>query len=180
MNLFAIIPLFSNVMNGAFGSDRTVATSSDIESNFRTVKHHILRKQMVRADKFMRLHLNYLMSEMKLQRSHGNGNQTKGRFIQPLFFTGNYKIMFLFSDKKKAKKRSQSWDITDSPSPKVPKRRSNSLSSSHDCDRTSDNISFQQKLKYESIYDPVVVNFDRNSSSQANDNGNICSSLLES
>lgn len=58
-------------MNSAFESQNTTATSSDVERNFKIIKYHITNNQMTRADKFLRLHLNYLLSEMKLVQSSG-------------------------------------------------------------------------------------------------------------
>lgn len=53
-------------MNERFESPRTTATSSDMESLMNSIKNLIMGGKMVRADKFIRQHLNFIDAEMKL------------------------------------------------------------------------------------------------------------------
>lgn len=69
--IFTTLPLWSNVMNNIFGSQFTTATSQDVESNFNTVKNRVLDQKMVRADKFLSIHVNYLKTEFKLRMAEG-------------------------------------------------------------------------------------------------------------
>lgn len=71
IKIFLTLPLWSNVMNDIFGSQFTTATSQDVESNFNTVKNRVLNQKMVRADKFLSIHVNYLKTEFKLRMAEG-------------------------------------------------------------------------------------------------------------
>lgn len=66
VKLFSSIVLWSNVMNPIFGSTAEVATSSDVESYFKTLKTGILGRKMYRPDEFFELHTDFVNSEIKL------------------------------------------------------------------------------------------------------------------
>lgn len=66
IKLFSTIVLWSNIANHVFQSDLTTATSSDVESNIKTVKTTVTEKKQLRADKFIKLHLEYLAAELRL------------------------------------------------------------------------------------------------------------------
>ncbi|KAB0803042.1 hypothetical protein PPYR_00012 [Photinus pyralis] len=66
IQILSTIVLWSNVMNTCFNSRTTTATSSDVESSFNILKNHITEKKMVRVDNFLRLHINFITSELKL------------------------------------------------------------------------------------------------------------------
>lgn len=66
VRLLEDLPLWSNIMVEIFGSEYTTATSQDVESNFKTLKHHVLDQKMVRPDKFFLAHEKYLKTEVKL------------------------------------------------------------------------------------------------------------------
>lgn len=65
MRLLSDLPLWSNVLVNNFGSPYTTATSQDVESNFKTIKCLVLDQKMVRPDKFLVAHTNYLRVEIK-------------------------------------------------------------------------------------------------------------------
>lgn len=67
VHLLLNLPLWSNIMVTLFESEYLTATSQDVESNFKTLKHHVLDQKLVRPDKFISLHSNYLRTEMKLR-----------------------------------------------------------------------------------------------------------------
>lgn len=52
-------------MNQIFESDATVATPSDVESNFRTLKNSILQHKIIRADRFLDIHIKNVDAEIK-------------------------------------------------------------------------------------------------------------------
>lgn len=58
-------------MNRIFDSHFSTATSQDVESYFKTLKYHILDQKMVRANKFMQLHIQSLKTEFKLRLAEG-------------------------------------------------------------------------------------------------------------
>lgn len=60
------IPLFSNIMNRAFGSTNMVATSGATEVGFNTFKNHIFQhKTGTRVDKIVEKHLEFLQGSLK-------------------------------------------------------------------------------------------------------------------
>lgn len=65
------IPMWSNIMNQMFGSQFLTATSQDVESNFKTLKYHVLDQKMVRPDKFLAFHVPYLKTEYNLRMAEG-------------------------------------------------------------------------------------------------------------
>lgn len=67
INILVNLPLWSNIMVNVYGSKYTTATSQDVESNFKTLKHHVFDQKMVRPDKFLLSHANYLKVEVKLR-----------------------------------------------------------------------------------------------------------------
>lgn len=64
--IFSTIPLWSNVMNKLFGSSNTVATSSDVESNFKTLKTGIIGRRMISPHIFLKIHIDFVNAEVKL------------------------------------------------------------------------------------------------------------------
>lgn len=66
IKLFATIPLWSNLMNTLFESNRTVATSSDVESNFKTLKTVIIGRRMLSPHTFLKIHIDFVNAEVKL------------------------------------------------------------------------------------------------------------------
>lgn len=66
MNIFSSIALWSNVMNNVFHSTNTVATSSDVESYFKSLKCGVLQKKMFRADDFLQAHIDFINAEIKV------------------------------------------------------------------------------------------------------------------
>lgn len=83
VRLFSTISLWSNVMNSSFGCTTTVATSSDIESSFKSLKHGITRGKMVRVDSFLPIHIEYVNAEVKLNASSSaNSKHTNSSSIQ--------------------------------------------------------------------------------------------------
>lgn len=79
MRLLSDIFLWSNVMVSVFGSPYTTATSQDVESNFKTLKCFVLNQKMVRPDKFLLVHANYLKTEIKTRIAESFGNRSKHR-----------------------------------------------------------------------------------------------------
>lgn len=71
VKILATIPLWSNIMNEKFDSSFTTATSQDVESNFKTLKHQVLSQKMIRADKFLHEDISYLRTEFKLRIAEG-------------------------------------------------------------------------------------------------------------
>lgn len=66
VKLFSSIALWSNIMNEKFGSKNETATSSDIESYFKSLKVGILERKRHRADDFVRISMDFANSEIKL------------------------------------------------------------------------------------------------------------------
>lgn len=73
VKLFSTIVLWSNVMNASFGSKADVATSSDVESSFKSLKNGILERKMWPAHLFIRSHVDFVNAEVKLN-AMGNNN----------------------------------------------------------------------------------------------------------
>lgn len=71
IKLLSKIPLWSNIMNEVFDSRFLTATSQDAESYFKTLKHHVMDQKMIRADKFLSLHVNSMKTEFKLRMAEG-------------------------------------------------------------------------------------------------------------
>lgn len=67
IKLFSTIPLWSNLMNSLFESSRTVATSADVESNFKSLKTGIIGRKMIRPDTFLLMHVDFVNAEVKLK-----------------------------------------------------------------------------------------------------------------
>lgn len=66
IRLFSTIALWSNVMNPLFESNRTVASSSDVESNFKTLKTGIIGRRMLSPHTFLKIHIDFVNAEVKL------------------------------------------------------------------------------------------------------------------
>lgn len=75
VKLFSSIVLWSNVMNPLFDSSSDVATSCDVESFFKSLKHGILQQKMCRADEFMELFVDFANAEIKIN-AMSNPNDT--------------------------------------------------------------------------------------------------------
>lgn len=65
-------------MNSTFGSTATVATSSDVESSFNSLKNFILSGKMSQAHAFIRTHVDFVNAEIKL-----NAISTSDRSDEP-------------------------------------------------------------------------------------------------
>lgn len=63
---FSTIVLWSNVMNKPFSSTSTLATSSDVESTFKSLKRSITQGKMMGVNTFVALHIEYVNAEVKL------------------------------------------------------------------------------------------------------------------
>lgn len=63
---FSSLVLWSNVMNPVFGTSLAVATSSDVESYFKTLTTGIFERKLYRADEFVEIHTDFISSEIKL------------------------------------------------------------------------------------------------------------------
>lgn len=66
VKLLASIPLWSNIMNQIFESTTEVATSSDVESYFKSLKSGILGRKLRRADDFFEIYTEFVNAEIKL------------------------------------------------------------------------------------------------------------------
>lgn len=81
VKIFSSIVLWSNVMNPLFGSSTLVATSSDVESYFKTLKTAIFGRNMYRADEFFEIHNDFVNAEIKLNAmsndNHGTSSPKK-------------------------------------------------------------------------------------------------------
>lgn len=77
VKLFSSIALWSNVMNPIFGSTTTVATSSDVESHFKSLKTGILGRKMYRADGFLEVYVDFVNAEIKLNAISNNIGSAK-------------------------------------------------------------------------------------------------------
>lgn len=72
VKLFSSIVLWSNIMNPVFGSSAEVATSSDVESYFKSLKNGILKSKTYRVDEFFKIHTDFVNSEIKLNAMSGD------------------------------------------------------------------------------------------------------------
>lgn len=70
--IFSSIVLWSNVMGPIFESSTAVATSSDVESYFKTLKTAIFGRNMHRADEFIETHVDFVNAEIKLNAVSDN------------------------------------------------------------------------------------------------------------
>lgn len=66
IKLFSTVSLYSNIMNKAFGSTASTATSSDVESSFNSLKNNILAGEMLNAHQFLRTHIDFVNAQIKL------------------------------------------------------------------------------------------------------------------
>lgn len=72
MKIFSSIVLWSNVMGPIFESSTAVATSSDVESYFKTLKTAIFGRNMHRADEFIETHVEFVNAGIKLNAVSDN------------------------------------------------------------------------------------------------------------
>lgn len=77
VKLFSTIPLWGNVMSGLYGSTTTTATSADVESSFKSLKNGILGHKMMRADTFLRTHIEAVNAAIKLNASSNDAKTTE-------------------------------------------------------------------------------------------------------
>lgn len=79
IELFATIPLWSNIMVDSFQSPNCTATSSGLESQFKNLKSLILtNKSNIRADLFVRHHVEFLRNHLKIQLPLNNSTTAIG------------------------------------------------------------------------------------------------------
>lgn len=74
VKLLSSIPLWSNIMNRVFESATEVATSSDVESYFKSLKSGILGRKLRRADDFLEIYTEFVNAEIKLNAISNNKN----------------------------------------------------------------------------------------------------------
>lgn len=103
ITLFSSIVLCSNVMNSLFESTASTATSSDIESSFKSLKRNITSGKMISVNLFLPAHIEYLNAEVKLNATSATNS------------------------KDKQKKRNRSNSLGESPATRNKGKRSNSL-----------------------------------------------------
>lgn len=72
VKMLSSIALWSNIMNPIFGSSTLVATSSDVESYFKSLKTGIIGRKMLRVDDFFELHTDFVNAEIKLNAISNN------------------------------------------------------------------------------------------------------------
>lgn len=72
VKIFSSIVLWSNVTNSMFSSTTLTATSSDVESYFKSLKSGILRRKMLSADEFLENHMKFINAEIKLNAQQKN------------------------------------------------------------------------------------------------------------
>lgn len=77
VKLFSTVALWSNVMNASFGSTADVATSSDVESSFKSLKNGILEGKMWPAHLFLRAHVDFVNAGVKLNAMGSNNGSTE-------------------------------------------------------------------------------------------------------
>lgn len=94
IKLFSTICLWSNIMNLKFKSSTFVATSSDVESSFRSLKHGILNNKIHRVDQFIEKHIKYLNAEIKLRSMTANDNHKSPKLNYDKIFTSKAMIFF--------------------------------------------------------------------------------------
>lgn len=95
LKLFSTICLWSNVMAPVFQSDTMTATSSDIESNFKTIKSSMLQNKIIRVDRFLEEHIKHVNAEVKSVILEGiNANVTAKQKLSKgdILFTSYYRI----------------------------------------------------------------------------------------
>lgn len=66
VKIFSTIVMWSNVMNSKFKSSAEVATSSDVESFFKSLKHGILKQKMYPANEFLEHYIDFVNAEIKI------------------------------------------------------------------------------------------------------------------
>lgn len=66
VKLFSTIVMWSNVMNAKFKSTQEAATSSDIESFFKSLKYGILKRKMYPVNEFLEHYIDFANAEIKL------------------------------------------------------------------------------------------------------------------
>lgn len=72
VKIFSSFALWSNIMNPIFRSKNETATSSDVESYFKSLKVGILERKRHRADDFIRISIEFANSEIKLNAASHN------------------------------------------------------------------------------------------------------------
>lgn len=78
IQILSTIPLWSNIMNESFGSTSNVATSSDVESSFNSLKNGILAGKVLPVHTFLQSHIEFVNAEIKL-----NAISNKNPSIKP-------------------------------------------------------------------------------------------------
>lgn len=64
------LPLWSNVMMRHYNSPYRVSTSSDCESNFKSLKKLVIKQKSIRVDKFLISHINFINGSIKIGLSN--------------------------------------------------------------------------------------------------------------
>lgn len=82
INLLSTIVLWSNIMNQKFESSAEVATSSDVESYFKSLKTGVLGRKMHRADDFLEGHVEFVNAEIKLNAISNNKPELKSPMLR--------------------------------------------------------------------------------------------------
>lgn len=133
VKLFSTIVLWSNVMNNSFGSTAAVATSSDVESSFNSLKNGILAGKMLKAHTFVKTHVEFVNAEVKL-----NAICTSNQSEEP-------------------PKRKRSNSMTESSPLKIRKRsNSNQYEQSH-CTELFDGNGKNKKLELYNLVDSTFI-----------------------
>lgn len=81
IKMFSTISLWSNVMNKFHKSASETATSSDVESHFKSLKHGILQKKMHRVDDFLTAHIEFVDAEIKLLAISSNTGRKRSKSL---------------------------------------------------------------------------------------------------
>lgn len=80
IQMLSTIPLWSNIMNESFRSTSAVATSSDVESSFNSLKNGIVAGNIMQVHTFLQLHIDFVNAEIKLNAvSNMNPSMTPKR-----------------------------------------------------------------------------------------------------
>lgn len=107
VTVFSSITLWSNIMNSTFESSTEVATSSDIESFFKSLKHGILQMKMNRVDDFLDIYIDFVNAKIKLNAISRNDTTSdtikpskRSKSLEDIFTTSQSPGFYFFYSKR--------------------------------------------------------------------------------
>lgn len=81
-------------MCSKFKSDRKEAITNDVESDFKTIKHHVAPDRLMRVDKFIDKHSEYIRMSIKQAFAAENTTREEKRSTKTKTKQSNFILQF--------------------------------------------------------------------------------------